>query len=437
MHEKIIFFLTIASLLYFGFVLYLYGTPKAYLLGILYLLPFMNFLATKSNMGGFKVFDIVTFGSGFYLIRYFLIDNIIDKKYLHLLMFIILMGIAITGSIISEHPGVSLVDTLKILPVFIYARFLVLECIQDEKFHYKIIKTLKTILGIAAVFLLIQLVVGIKFTFYSSLNINTFDPLRGAIRYPGYFNDSQVQGQFFAAGMLLFLYNPSGVTKRERWMNYFFFCIAFIAVYVSGSRSAFLGMAIGLFIALILIGRKYIIYLVILGAIAFPVITDYPNKSGVMSRSKDSSEDLKFRQSIWSEAYKIALKHPMLGIGSGNYLEYTMKHNPGQYFELENNEIMYFDQPENGYLKILVEFGFIGFIAFLIIIISPIFSSLALFFQNEVSPQIIIIIASLFTWIVAFNTVYSLLDTRMLIMIATLIVLLLTFPKTAKHSELN
>ena len=113
--ETLIFLLTILSLLYFVYALIKNGSPQTYLLGVLYLLPFMNFLATKDAMGGFKVYDVVTFISLLYLIRYFLTDNFLNKQYLQLMLFVLLLIVAVVGSLLSEHPSKSFIDVSKTL----------------------------------------------------------------------------------------------------------------------------------------------------------------------------------------------------------------------------------------------------------------------------------------------------------------------------------
>lgn len=429
MQEKIIYILTFFTILYFGCILVKYGSPKIYLLSVLYFLPFMNFLATKVSMGGFKVFEIITLFSVVYLLKYFLADNYLGKKYFQILLFFAFLVVSIIGAFISEHPNNSLIQVIKLVPIFIYARFLILECTCDPNFHYKIIKTLKLVYMIAIAFLCLQIALGLKVSFYSTLNINTYDPLRGVVRYPGYFNDSQAQGQFFAVGCLIFFYNPD---STQKWK--FIYCLlAFIclgAVYISGSRSALLGLILAALLAIILINKKYILYLLISGVALFAIFTySFPNKNIAFGRTTSSAEDLRFRQTIWLEAYKIAQKYPLFGIGAGNYLEYTKKYSPNQYFELPNNEISYFDQPENGYLKILVEFGFVGFSIFLLMILTPLINSFKIFFSTNGSKLIMLLTSCLLSWMIAFNTVYSIMDNRILIIVATLVVLLITFPK--------
>lgn len=437
MYEKLIYLFSISSILYFAYVLIKFGDPKMYLLSVLYLLPFMNFYATKVSMGGFKVFDVVTFGALLYLLKYFLVDNYINKKYFHLLLFLLLLAIAVIGSLISEHPNKSLVDVFKIIPIFVFCRFLMLECLQDSSFHYKIINVLKLAFSVAIVFLLIQLIFGLKFTFYHTLNINTLDPFSGKIRYPGYFHDSQVQGQFFSVGSFLFLYVKQEAKVSFRLLNYFMFFMAVVAIYMCGSRSAFLGFGIGLVLSMLTIGKKYIGYLFIGVLLLGATVFYFQDKITILNRSKDIGSDLKFRQTIWKEAYKIGTEHPFFGIGSGNYEEYTKLHNPNQYFELENNEIAYFDQPENGYLKILVEFGFTGLAIFLLMVITPLVASFLDYVRGIRSNGIILFISAAISFLVAFNSVYSLFDTRMLIVFSAIIVLLITYPKNQIYGEEN
>lgn len=388
----------------------------------------MNFLATKEAMGGFKVFDLITFACFFYFIRYFFVDNFINKQYFHLFLFVSLIVVAVIGSLLSEHPTDSLKDVSKMLPAFIFARFLLLECLQDGLFHYKIIKTLKLTFTVALVFLAVQMLAGLSFTFYPTLNINTFDPLRQAIRYPGYFNDSQAQGQFLAVGSFLFLYNPATLTEKNKRINYFLFFLCIVAVYLTGSRSAFLGLLIGLSVVVILTGKKYALFIIIASLFVTLAYKFLPAKSGVMSRTENIDEDLKFRQSIWKDALTIAEKYPFFGIGSGNYKSYTKQHNPNQYFEIDH-EILYFDQPENGPLKIIVELGFTGFLLFALIILSTITSAVILFLKGQSDYKIILLVAALLSWVVAFNSVYSLFDKRLLILITTITVLMITAPK--------
>ena len=211
-------------------------------------------------------------------------------------------------------------------------------------------------------------------------------------------------------------------------MNLCIFAIAILALSLTGSRSAFGGFWMGLFVVFILAGKRYVHYIIaflIVGLVAF---NSFFANSPVFSRTGTVSEDLQFRQSIWIDAFQIAKENPYLGIGWGNYQNYIMRHKQDQYLVI-NDEILYFDQPENGYLKVLVELGFVGFAIFLVFVIKPLINGITLFLKNTADYKIVFLIASLVSWVVAFNTVYSLFDERILIMVVTILALLIAVPE--------
>src|SRR5690606_4638188 len=116
-------------------------------------------------------------------------------------------------------------------------------------------------------FLLVQVIVGLDFTWYPTLNPNIADSASKFIRFPGVFYDPQSHGQYLALGSFLFLISPSESKRKTIIINLFIFVIAIVAISLTGSRSAFGGFAIGLFLVFILLGKRYIHY-----AIAFSVI---------------------------------------------------------------------------------------------------------------------------------------------------------------------
>jgi O-antigen ligase len=135
-------------------------------------------------------------------------------------------------------------------------------------------------------------------------------------------------------------------------------------------------------------------------------------------------ESYNFRMAIWSSAYDIFKDHPILGIGIGNYANYVAINKPDQFWIAEN-EIVIYDHPESGYLKLLIEFGLIGFCAFLLIILFPIIKG---FFKYLKSRNMVILffICSLISWMVGFYSVYSLGDIRVSLLITLIICMLIS-----------
>lgn len=432
--QKLISVLTICTLVCFFITIFRSNNPRSYLLVVIYLFPFMSFPVTKESMGGFKVFDLLAFFSFFYFLRYFFAKGSFDKKHLYLLLFSALAVIGFLGGFNSEFKSNALLNLVKIFPAFIFARFMLLN-LQDPQFFDKIAKAIRLTLIVALSFFLLQLIIGLKFTFYPSLNPNTADATRNILRYPGYFYDSQAAGQFFAMGSFLMLYCLSvSRNNATKLLELVLFAGCCAAMLLAGSRSAYFGFFVGVLLLVIMSVKRQPVILLLSVALGVFIYIFVPGDSGALSRFKDFNGDLQFRESLWKEAFEISKENALLGIGSGNYQPYVKAHYPNQYLEL-NGEIVYFDQPENGYLNILVEFGFIGFTIIIIMLTTPLLSAIKKYFFNEIDFKILFIAAALASWLVAFYSVYSIFDNRILLFVVTIVSLLVTYPKNKAVCE--
>ena len=103
-------------------------------------------------------------------------------------------------------------------------------------------------------------------------------------------------------------------------------------------------------------------------------------------------------------------------------------HAKDQYW-LVGGEKIYFDHPESGYLKYLAEFGIFGTAGIFAFIFSAICKGLQTFFKKVKDFYIIFLISALITWLVGFYSVYSLSDTRIMILIATITCVLIAYAK--------
>jgi len=392
------------------------------------LLPLMDLKITSEAFGGFKVFDAICFYALLFFFKAFITINLNKRNNFYLLLFLLLAIIILLGGLSSEFPARTWLSLIKVLPIFIFARFLLTECYNDSAFFSKAITALKTSYVIAILFLVVQRLVGLKFTFYPGLSPNTFDPVFNLIRYPGVFFDAQAHGQFLAMGSFLFLYIDKNASRRNIILNYTFFLLAIVGIDMAGSRAAFGGFAVGLAIVILIAARNYRIYAFAALAIAYFLFSSLSLHANLFDRTKNLSDDFLFRKNIWKEALDISWKHPYLGIGANNYQNYVIRHNQDQYLEIEDGQLVYFDQPENGYLKIMVELGFTGFIVFSLLLLVPLFKGLWLYFMRVCDKYIVFFIASLVSFLIAFNTVYSIYDNRLLIMVASMVVLIVAYP---------
>ncbi|WP_316790915.1 O-antigen ligase family protein [Pedobacter frigoris] len=436
MSENLIFILAALTLLMFVLnVFYNGNTVESCLIFILTCLPLMNLKITPEAMGGFKTFDFICFYGLIFLLKDFTTIQLKTRQNFYFVFFVILSIILVIGGLASEFPNRTFFSFIKFLSIFIFGRFLLISCYKDPSFHQRVIAALKASYLMALVFLGLQFIFGLGFTFYPKLGPNTIDPIFHMVRFPGIFYDSQAHGQYLAMGSFLFLYVEEGTKRNVRLLNYLVFILAVIGLNLAGSRAPIGGFVIGLFAILFILSGKYRLYggIVIVLAITFYMVI--APTTGVFQRAENLSEDYLFRKNLWEEALVISQENSLLGIGSGNYQDHITRHNQDQYLEIEDGLFLYFDQPENGYLKILVEFGYIGFGVFALMLIIPLLKAIIGYFRNTFDRKVIFLMASLLSWAVAFSTVYSISDYRIMIVMAVMIILIISYPEKQTTAE--
>jgi len=411
------------------------NNPKTSILFILYFLPLMNLKITTERLGGLKIFDIICFYLAIFFFRDFQKIYVKDKNSIYLFLFVILASILLLGGVSSEHPEKTLLSFVKFLPIFIFCRFCIIEHAKNNHFFFQGLKALKASYLFALIFIFIQVLVGLKFSIYSELSPNTIDETSRIIRYPGIFYDSQASGQYLSLGSFLFLVGRKFHITKIQIGNILVFFLSIIAILFAGSRSAMGGYAVGIIFAMLFANGTLKFYVVVFSvfilSLCFILSIPLPQN---LSRAENLSEDYLFRKSIWDKAYVIATEHPLLGIGTDNYQSYVTIHSQDQYLELEPGSLLYFDQPENGFLKILVEFGFIGFSVYMILILKPLIHGIFCYLKSAKDNGILFLIAAVISWLIAFNTVYSIVDNRILIMVVSILLLILCYPNKPNNN---
>lgn len=396
---------------------------RTYLLFILFMFPLIDLNILPEKWGGFSLFDVMSF-----ICLVFIINSSTNHNQtrLYFYLFCSLAVIVFIGSISSNFAYYSLLSYIKFFPIFIYAKALLDECFVDPSFSKKVISVLRFVSIISIVFLLIQMTIGLKFTFYSKLNPNTIAD--DVIRYPGYFDDAQEHGQYLAMISFLFLIN----CKKQflsNLKNYFAFTCIIGALIITGGRAAFLGFCLGFIFLFLTAGANIRVFTLICcfgGYLTFKLFSD---NIVLFSRGETYGADYEFRKSIWHDALEIFDANPLLGIGIGNYQNYVSIYDQDQVWEFyENgivNDVLYYDQPESGYLKILTEYGIIGFVITISFFIIPILKAIKNYIGQKANVDIFYFIASIISWMVSFITTYSLSDKRILVLLATVVCLLI------------
>jgi O-antigen ligase len=407
--------LTAAAILVFVVLLLLSKQPrKTYLLYMLYVMPLIDLKVTPWEFGSLTLFD--AFSYIMLLLRYKDFLSVYKPNRYYFGGFCTLIFLLLLGSLTSSFITNSLLSLLSVFPVFIYSRLLIVECMRDERFLDKMVKGLQLACLFSMAFLAVQLVVGLDFRFYSELNQNTQDT--NGIRYPSYFHDSQKYAQFLAMLSFLFLINNKNVT-RPGFKNILLFLSVAVAMFLTGGRSAFLGLSAGMLFLLLFAGmqyKKYIIAGCLAGGI---VIAIFSHSLIIFNREDDFNNSFDFRATIWQEAYEIYKAHPILGIGVGNYQDYVSRFSQDQYLVLEN-EIIFLDQPENGYLKILTEFGAPGFIVAFALIVGAVIGAARAWVKRQTDARVLLFIAPVISWLVSFVSLYSITDRRNQIVLVSL-----------------
>ena len=419
--------LTAAAIVVFVACLLFSKQPRrTYLLYMLYALPLIDLKITPYQWGSLSLFD--GFSYVMLLLRFKDFMTIYKPNKFYFGGFCTLIFLLLLGSLTSDFITNSLLTILSVFPVFIYARLLMVECIQDDQFLNKMIRGLQFACLFSMAFLAAQLVVGLDLRFYDELNQNTLDS--NGIRYPSFFHDSQKYAQFLAMLSFLFLINNKNI-QRPGLKNLLLFLSVAVAIFLTGGRSAFLGLSAGVLFLLLFAGMQYKKYIIV-GCLAGGLVIAFFSKSLIMfNRNDDFNNSFDFRAAIWQEAYDIYRAHSLLGIGIGNYKDYVSHYSQDQYLVLEN-EIIFLDQPENGYLKILTEFGGPAFLVAFILILGPVAGAIRAWMKRQTDGRVLLFIAPIICWLVSFVSLYSLTDRRNLIVLICLCTFLIYLSNRSK-----
>lgn len=391
---------------------------KQYIKFILICFPFIA-ITLLPSIGYPTIFDITTliFVLFFYKPRNYKGVSMKNYIYILLLFFISLIFGGIGAESMSYN---TMPDLVQLICVFAFIKILFDEIMIDLNFHDQLINLLNLTVIFSLLFLLGQFIFGPQFSYDKTPNVNV---LQGDnIRFPSFFQDPQKYAQFLSAGFFISLIQTS-FRNTTKWTFYLLPIAIFVALLFSGGRAGLLGLLLGVSLILILGNSKYRIAIIIAIMGVLLISTQYASQIPIFNRESTFSDSYEFRFEIWRDAFEIFKTHPLFGIGIGNYAAYVTIHNPDQYW-VANNIYTAYDHPESGYLKLLTEFGMIGFLAFFSLIIIPIIKGLKHYFNTRDYTSLLII-AAILSWIVGFTTVYSLSDIRIALYIAIITILLI------------
>jgi O-antigen ligase len=406
----------LAILLFFIYFFYTGAGRSAYLLYVVLFLPLMDLGVTPAAFGSLTVFDMISFATVFLCYKDFTL--ILKKNTGYLYLFLIFIVLLFLGSLASEFATKSIISILNVIPPFIFIRLLLQELSDNKYFFEKFMLQLKIACLFAIGFILIQMLVGVEFSFYKELNQNVFD--NGKIRYPGFFMDSQMSGLFLAMLSFLFLLNIKKA-NHPTGKNYLYFGFIIVAILLAGSRSAMLGFGAGLLFLIIFAGGNFRTTALVYGVFIGAVILYFADSFVLFKRFGGIDESINFRASIWDGALEIFKKNYVLGIGINNYQAYAKLHSQDQFLLVDNDEYMYLDSPENGYLTFLTEFGLFATIILFLLILSPVINVFYNFIKGKKVTVSFFFIAPVICWLLSFTSLYTLSDSRIIIVLCSYI----------------
>ena len=343
--------------------------------------------------------------------------------YFYLFLFLLLsigVGLFLSPDLSKD----TITDFVQLLAVFFFAKVLIDELLLDLGFRTTILHCMKITLIFSFIFLVFQFIFGPSFSFAKSQNINVAGGI--SIRYPSFFQDPQKYAQYLSASSMLMLLLPGNFKGKTSQFGLILCGISVIALLFTGGRAALGGWLVGLLIVIGLGNAQYRAAIVSVVILVSLFIYNFSDAIPIFKRD-DLGEAYAFRYAIWQDAFAIFQDHPFFGIGLGNYANYVSVHNPDQYW-ISDNEITLYDHPESGYLKLLTEFGIVGFLAAMFFILKPIFEGIAMYFKTK-DLSLLILVSSITTWMIGFYTVYSFGDIRIKLLIVSIVCMLIASSK--------
>jgi O-antigen ligase len=300
--------------------------------------------------------------------------------------------------------------SIQLFNLFIFSGIVYDNFTSDVNYVKRIQKYFSFMLAFSLVFLFFQFLFGTDFTFSKSPNINISGGL--ITRYPSYFQDPQKYGQFLAALSFPVLF--AKYSSKYSLVRLLIFFISLVALLYTGARAPILGLIVSSVLLIpSLSNRVKIFFLLFVLAFVFSLVL-YQEYLPVFNRAT-IDDSYSFRNEVWKDALDIFYANPINGIGFGNYSYYVEIFNPDQFW-IADNDVTFFDHPESGYLKNLVEFGLIGFLPFVAIIILVLTKGISDYLKYKYFPKLIFTLSFL-TWVIGYSTVYSLGDIRITVLV--------------------
>jgi O-antigen ligase len=430
MTSTIIIFLAVAVVMLFMYAMLFVkeDNNKTYLKFVFIAYPFLGIDLLPSVIST-TLFVFITYVFLLFFYKRSPIKPAGSSSYLLLFLFL-LSSIGIGLFLSTDLSKDSITDFIQLLAVFFFAKVLTDEVKLDVGFRISIFNCMKITLIFSFLFLALQFIVGPSFSFAKTQNINVAGGM--SIRYPSFFQDPQKYAQYLSASSFLMLLLPSKAKGTNSQLGLLLCALSMVALLFTGGRAGLGGWLIGLLIVIVLGNAQYRVAIISVAILVSIFMYNFSDAIPIFNRA-DLADSYAFRYAIWQDAFAIFLDHPFFGIGMGNYANYVSIHNPDQYW-ISDNDVTFFDHPESGYLKLLTEFGLIGFLAVMLFIIIPMYTGIVMYFKKK-DLSLLILVSALSTWLIGFYTVYSFGDIRIKLLIISIVCMLIASSKDTLQTD--
>ena len=398
------------------------------------MLPVIDFSVFPS-LHKLKIFDFLTI---------LIVPIYFQSSYYHSLpirkklvrVFTIILAVMIISAFFSLNFNNSLLSIISFTNYLIFF-VIVSSYIYVNRSVMDILKFVQYSAWVSIAALCVQFFLGVEFSIYSELNQNVL--ANSQVRYTGPFHDPQKFGLYLSAifYLSLFWFSSKKVMVLTKSL---ILLILLLALGLTGSRGALLGLIIGLlylFLKTFIVQKQFSKAIILLISAIFGTALIQRSLAFERILSASLEQDVDFRYDIWIKASRIYLENPIFGIGPGGYQNYVSKYDQSQYWVLSDGDYMYFDHPESTYLLWLVEYGSIAFLI-IIILILMVFNPFKRCLWTLEANRVSYIEAGLLSLLVGFATIYPLGDRRIgiifLILLSFLFVFKFSFFKRQKMS---
>ena len=221
-------------------------------------------------------------------------------------------------------------------------------------------------------------------------------------RYTGFLGNPNDLGLLFGLGALLCLVAVAMGVTAHRFLTLVSVGVFLLGVFLTGSRGAILGLVVGLVAASFFIGGRQRL---VLGALSVVAAAYFVSRTGAFRLVLDSiwsiftgqDDSAGLRSGLWAEQLRINDSW-WFGNGFGGYLGSGVQ--AGEGFGVDAG-FLRSATIDNGWLKLLLEAGFVGVAIFALLLLSflsPLLSRQARRRENALSIAVVVTCAVVILW---------------------------------------